>query len=308
VPDSVDVAVPGDPELEPEDELALFTADSTCAGRSVWDADADPTTIVAAGPNRTSGTGDASGYEAGAPIRLEMWDASQGREYEVGTALSYGPCGPDSPLCRNDGRYETGTIHVLDRIGSADRLPVELTRFSALRRDDRVRLVWVTARETDNAGFAVQHRGPSSPHWSDLQFVEADRTSGPSQYQYTTSPLAPGRHTFRLRQVDDDGTTSRSETVEIVQPLPSTVSLTEVRPQPIEHRGTVHLRVRRRQHVTAVLYNVLGQRVRTLLARTVAPNHRHKMHVRAQGLADGYYVLRVRGDTFSATRRVTITR
>jgi hypothetical protein len=238
-----------------------------------------------------------------------VWDASQKREYEVGTALAFVPCEPDAPLCRDDSRYETGTILSLRRLGSSDRLPVELTAFTAVRTGHRVRLKWTTAQETNNAGFEVQHRSANAPQWTVLQFVDAaGSSSGPTDYRYTTSTLGPGRHAFRLRQVDEDGDTSLSEVVTIDRPLQSGFSLSGVRPQPVEHRGTVRLRVRRQQYVTVTLFNVLGQSVQTLLERDLAPTRRHTIPVRARGLPSGSYVLRVRGETFSATRRVTIVR
>ena len=307
VPDTVDVALPDDAALDAEDELALYTADSTCAGRSGWTSAEEPVTITAAGPNSASGLESDSGYEVDAPLRLAVWDASRKREYEVGTALAYVPCGQDAPLCRDDGRYETGTIFTLRRIGAADRLPVELTNFRAVRKRRRARLTWATSRETNNAGFEVQHRRPGTSQWSVLEFVDA-APSAPTRYRYKTSTLEPGRHAFRLRQVDTDGTTALSDTVAVVRPMDSTVALSAVHPHPVQHRGTATLRLQRRQYVTATLFNVLGQPVRRLLEKTLAPTRRHVLPIRARGLPSGSYVLRVRGEHFSATRRVTIVR
>jgi len=308
VPDTVTVALPDGTALEAGDELALYTADSTCAGRSPWTSDEDPVTITATGPNSAAGPESISDYEVGAPLRLVVWDDSRGREYDVGTALGYVPCGPDAPLCRDDGRYETGTLFTVRRIGAADRLPVELTNFVAVRQEDRARLTWTTSRETDNAGFEVQHRPPESPRWTVLQFVEAPSSPPPIRYRYTTSTLRPGRHLFRLRQVDTDGRATLSDTAAIVRAMDVPASLSAVRPHPVQSKSTATLYLRRRQHVTAALFNVLRQSVRRLLEGTLASDRRHLLPIRARGLPSGAYVLRVRGEHFSVTRRIVVVR
>jgi len=309
VPDTVDLALPDGVEIRDGDELALYTTDSTCAGHVVWRADGGAETMVAVGGSSTPRTQDPTGYAADEPLKLEVWDASKGQEYAVGTALAYVPCGSDAPLCRDDGRYENDTIFTLEQIGESDQLPVELTRFTAVRTQGRARLEWVTASETNNAGFEVTHRPASSSQWRVLEFVEAKPSrEGATRYRYTTSRLDPGRHLFRLRQIDIDGSTSLSRVVEIQRSLQKAVSLSGVRPSPVRQRGTLVLRVGRRQHVTATLFDLLGRPVRSVVDATLAAGRRHELTVRARGLPSGQYVLRVRGADFSVTRRVTVIR
>jgi len=307
VPDSVTVQLPDDVPLRAGDEIALFTPDSVCAGRRTWRSGDASFTIVVTGPNSSPTPDGASGYEDGEKLRMEIWDASAATEYEVGTALTYAACGPDAPLCRDDGVYETGTIHTIDQIGG-ETLPVDFAGVRAVRLEERVRLSWTTTREVDNAGFQVQHRGPSASDWSVLDFVAArDTSSGPTRYRYVTARLPPGRHAFRLRQVDRDGTASLSRTVTVRLSLQSPYTLSPVRPNPLRGRGTATLRVRRRQRVQVTLYNVLGQRVSTLLDRTLSPGVRHPIPVRAAPLSSGSYFLRVQGADFETSRRVVVT-
>jgi hypothetical protein len=90
-------------------------------------------------------------------------------------------------------------------------LPVELVRFD-VRPDGKTALLrWETATEINNAGFEIQQSAGSGQQWQVTGFVPAkgDGTS-PATYEFRTGELAPGRYTFRLRQIDVDGQSTLS--------------------------------------------------------------------------------------------------
>ncbi|MFB6230157.1 MAG: lamin tail domain-containing protein [Salinibacter sp.] len=187
-------------------------------------------------------------------------------------------------------------------------IPVELTRLHATVSDETARLAWTTASETNNAGFHVEHRGPGAKDFASTGFVEgAGTTDQPQQYRFRTDPLDPGRHVFRLRQVDLDGTATRSDTVAVRVRL-ATVAEVEVAPNPVRTRATVSLRVRAEQEVEVALYDVLGRRVRTVHEGPLTPGRTHTFRVDAGGLSSGLYLLRADGEQFRRTRRVTVVR
>jgi hypothetical protein len=169
-------------------------------------------------------------------------------------------------------------------------------------------LRWQTASETDNAGFRVQHAAPESD-FRTVTFVEgAGTTQQTRRYQHRIEGLAAGTHRFRLEQVDTDGTTTRSEPVEVAVGLQQPVRLTPPRPHPVRGRSILQFTVRAAQPVTATLYNVLGQPVRTLYDGVPPATQAQTLTLDADGLASGVYVLRVTGRTFTQTRRVTVVR
>src|SRR5690606_28712319 len=96
-------------------------------------------------------------------------------------------------------------------LGPSSTLPGELVSFTATLDGPDGVLAWQTASETNNAGFEVEHtavetrRGASLP-WQRLAFVAGRGTTAePQSYTYRAAGLEPGRHVFRLRQVDYDG-------------------------------------------------------------------------------------------------------
>lgn len=94
-------------------------------------------------------------------------------------------------------------------------LPVELVSFTGAADGTTARLMWTTASETNNAGFALETLRTGA--WTEVAFVSGHGTTSEAHsYTRTVEGLAPGRHAFRLRQVDLDGTATLSASVEVV--------------------------------------------------------------------------------------------
>jgi hypothetical protein len=207
-----------------------------------------------------------------------------------------------------DGRVIMGT-HANGTYSISKPIPVELTGFDATVDGRSVHLTWTTASETNNSGFEVQHRYRGAAFKS-LDFVPGrGTTAGPQTYDYTvTAELSPGPHTFRLKQLDTDGTAQYSESQQVTLSPEGQFALTKAAPNPFHERTTMRLTVRESQPVTAVVYNTLGQRVRTLLDEEVQANRPVDLRLGGQRLASGLYVVQVAGETFKATRKVTVVK
>ena len=190
-------------------------------------------------------------------------------------------------------------------------IPVELVDLAAIRSGDRAELRWTTATETNNAGFAVEHRGANAESFERLGFVDGEGTTDqPQDYRYRTDPLSVGRHTFRLRQVDADGDEHTSRTVTVRVGLDGPYRA-RIRPHPLTDHGTLTLTVGRQQRVEVTLYDVLGRRVGTVIDEDVLlANEPQTVRLRPdqQGLRSGTYFLRITGETFSGTERLVVVR
>jgi hypothetical protein len=161
----------------------------------------------------------------------------------------------------------------------------------------------------------VEHRPPAARAFRDAGSVAAAGTTTEAQaYAFRLDGLAPGTHAFRLRQIDLDGTATRSEAVEAtVRPTAPATLLAW--PNPVTRgAATVTLTLRPDAAdgpapVTVALFDVLGRRVRTLhdgpMAATGEPV---RLRLRAEGLASGVYLLRATGPGFRTVRRLTVVR
>jgi hypothetical protein len=194
------------------------------------------------------------------------------------------------------------------RIDPQGTLPVELSGFDVKANNQRAVLNWTTASETDNAGFEVQQR--IDGQFREIGFVEgAGTTSESTDYRFRTDELEAGEtYAFRLKQVDTDGSTSFSEIVELDIGLEGSHVLKAPYPNPFRDRATVEFAVKEAQDVTVAVYNTLGQRVRTLYQGSPTPDQMQTARFEGQGLSSGLYIVRMQGEDFTATRRVTLVK
>jgi hypothetical protein len=191
--------------------------------------------------------------------------------------------------------------------------PVSFAEFpSATVKEKSVILKWKTASSPEALrGFSIEHRSAEpGKSFSDLGFVERKSTAktGSAPYRYKADSLAVGEHDFRILQVNDDGTTKRLKTLRAQVSLQETFTLSEAHPNPFRHTTKFDLIVQDAQEVTAVLYDVLGRRVRTMHDGPVDANEKITFRVNGRDLSSGLYIVRVRGKNFSTTRRAVVVK
>jgi hypothetical protein len=84
-------------------------------------------------------------------------------------------------------------------------LPVELSYFEALLKNQKAELRWQTLSETQNKGFAIQ-RSKDLKSWEEIAYVEgAGTTHQISNYQWVDDRPMKGQSYYRLQQQDYDG-------------------------------------------------------------------------------------------------------
>jgi hypothetical protein len=188
-------------------------------------------------------------------------------------------------------------------------LPVEIARFQATLTEEGPRLAWTTASEINNAGFRVQRRSEGSSSettWHTIGHVEGQGTAtDPTSYRFTDEnpPYEANRLTYRLKQVDTDGSTSYSKTVAVERGVRE-LKLLETYPNPASQRATLRYAVPERQKVTIYLYDVLGRRVRTVVDRE--KEGRQETNLELSNLSSGVYFLRLSAGNKTRTRKLTV--
>jgi subtilisin family serine protease len=187
--------------------------------------------------------------------------------------------------------------------GVSGQLPVEIAAFSGITRGSDVTLTWSTASEKNNAGFRLQHKPVEASSFSRVAFVEGNGTTNEVRsYRYTLDDLAPGAHTFKLKQVDTDETVHSGPKTTISVSMQEPYSVTPVSPNPVSDRGTFNVTVREEQDVQVSLYNALGQRVAVLHDGPLPAQDRTQFQV-GSTLQSGFYFLRVDGESFSTSQK-----
>jgi len=190
-------------------------------------------------------------------------------------------------------------------------LPVELSAFDAtLDGEDAVRLTWTTAQETGNAGFRVQRNAGEGREgtWTTVGFVEGSGTTTEAKnYRFADEalPYEADRLTYRLKQIDTDGSSSLSKEVTVERSVKE-VELLGTYPNPAQQRATVRYAVPKAQDVKIHLYDILGRRVQTVVDGE--QEGRHKRQLDVSRLASGVYFLRLTSEGETRTQKLTVVR
>lgn len=193
-------------------------------------------------------------------------------------------------------------------------LASQVSSFEAEPQGEAAQLAWTTTGSMGEGAFLVQHRADSTAAWSDLQTVEVaertqvDSTDAPT-YQLETDALAPGTHQFRLQWAAGGETALLADVVEAEITLEDPYRL-RAYPNPAGAQMTVEGAVKERQHVRVQIYDVLGRRVTTVYDGPMAPNEVKRFTVQpgTEGLSSGTYFLRMTGEQFQTTTRISVVR
>ena len=204
----------------------------------------------------------------------------------------------------------TGSTSVGSLQATGQNLPVEFVSFEAMLDGTAATLTWETASETNNAGFEIQRiskNDGASPRWEVLGFVEGHGTTLEAKsYTYRVDYLEAGRHRFRLKQVDYDGTFEYSPEVEVSVGVPGAYHLSSAYPNPFNPETSFSLSVARSQEVDIAVYNMLGQRVAHLYDGFLESETTRAFTFEAGGLPSGLYLIRIVGERFTDTHTVTL--
>lgn len=190
-------------------------------------------------------------------------------------------------------------------------LPVELTSFSASVFVNDVLLNWETATEINNNGFSVERK--SVGEFEAVGFVPGfGTTSEPKTYAFTDLNLQPGTYTYRLKQIDYDGTFEYSDLVEVEVIAPAEYSLEQNYPNPFNPSTAIDFTLALDSKVSLKVFNILGQEVAQLLNSDLAAGS-HNVTFDAAGLNSGIYFYKliatgIDGTEFTDVKKMTLTK
>jgi hypothetical protein len=208
-------------------------------------------------------------------------------------------------------------VRAIDEMGNASpihvtntaELPVELAAFDATLDGRAVTLAWKTLSEENNAGFEVQRR-IGTEDFQRIGYVEGAGTTTQSrsyQFEDAAMPFEVKEVTYRLKQVDYGGAFEYSPEVEVTIDAPDELALHGNYPNPFRERTTIRYELPKAGDVRIDVYNVLGQRVATLVDERKEAG-REEAVFDARRLASGVYFVRLRVADETRVEKITVVR
>ena len=192
---------------------------------------------------------------------------------------------------------------------SNSALPVQVTAFSASVENHSVKLVWTTATEVNSYGFEVEKREMTSVNWMPVGFVSgAGSSSAPHEYSFVETRVSPGRYAYRLRQIDNNGSSGYSGEMEVTTTaLPDQCTLEQNYPNPFNPSTEISYQLPVDGYLKLRIFDVLGNEIAILVDRQESAGM-HRVMWNALGTSSGIYFLRMDSEGFVVTRKMVLMR
>jgi hypothetical protein len=209
-------------------------------------------------------------------------------------------------------------ISVLEFDNEYSVTPVELISFTALQSENNILLEWQTATETNNQGFEVQ-RSFRGSEFEPIAFVNGNGTTTEVHaYSYTDNNLKEGSYSYRLKQVDFDGTFEYSNVVEVNEAAPAVFALDQNYPNPFNPSTKIKFTVptppissplvkgrTKEGFVTLKVFDILGNEVATLVNEEKTPG-KYVVEFNATNLPSGIYFYKLQAGSFIETKKMIL--
>jgi len=200
----------------------------------------------------------------------------------------------------------TGTTNGGVWVFTDPQIPVELSGFTAVAIDGTVKLNWTTATELNNSGFEILRCTENDNEWSTIGFVPGfGSTTETHKYSFTDNDVATGKYSYRLKQLDFDGSFTFSEIVEAdVYPIYD-FTLEQNYPNPFNPSTKIKYQIQVGGFVSLKVYDVLGKEVATLVNGEKSAGS-YEIEFDASKLSSGVYFYNLRSGDFTQTNKMVL--
>lgn len=190
-------------------------------------------------------------------------------------------------------------------------IPVELLNVNVQNFFNSNIVSWSTATETNNKGFEIQ-RSQSGYAWERIGFVAGHGTTTEiKNYSYEDKNLSAGKYSYRLKQIDFDGSFDYSKVVEVEVGAPTKNELSQNYPNPFNPTTRIQYQVSSGANVSLKVFDILGNEVTTLVNEyKPAGNYEVEFQssVGSLQLASGIYFYQLKAGNYVEMKKMMLLR
>lgn len=190
----------------------------------------------------------------------------------------------------------------LSNYATSVTLPVELASFTGKLVNGNVLLSWSTASEKNNYGFEVEKNLGNG--WNKVGFVAGNGTTTEAKsYSFSDSKVSE-KATYRLKQLDLDGTTSYSASIEVFSGIAESFELQGNYPNPFNPSTMIRFTLPVSGNVELAVFNTIGQLISSSTIN--GTSGLNTFTFKADGLASGIYLYQLTFNGKSVTKTMSI--
>jgi hypothetical protein len=184
-------------------------------------------------------------------------------------------------------------------------IPVELVSFTASVINKKVTLNWKTATEVNNLGFEIE-RGTPETALTKISFVDgAGNSLSDKEYSFVDELNRSDRYSYRLKQINFDGSFAYSNTVEVnFEFIPTDYSLSQNYPNPFNPSTTIQYALPNVTFVRITIYDILGKEIKLLVNEEQNPGE-YKIVYDAKELSGGVYYCKINAESLNGGQNFT---
>jgi len=253
--------------------------------------------------------GIAWGGETGnASLYLTGWGYTEIDSVKAGQSAYFGEGDPSLITIATNWTIQNSSLATPGTLngGNNNALPVELVSFSAVPKENEVILNWRTATEVNNYGFEIE-RKVNSQNWHSLGFVEGHGNSNsPKEYSFSDNDVdIAGVYTYRLKQIDNDGSYEYSKTIEVNLSTPNKIELKQNYPNPFNPSTAINFTLPDNEFVSLKVFNMLGKEVETIYEGILEAGV-YTYNFNAEGLPSGIYVYKLSTKNYVQAKKMLL--
>ncbi len=188
-------------------------------------------------------------------------------------------------------------------------VPVELASYSVTAVKNNVNIEWSTATETNASHFIIE-RKLSDSEWMEAASIKAAGTSTTiKSYSFSDRNVATGKYSYRLKQVDYDGTSETFSAIEVEVGIPTAFDMSQNYPNPFNPSTKIEFSIPVPANVTLDIFDISGQKVATVISGQMNAGY-HFVNVDAAkyGMSSGTYVYRLSADKFTSIKKMILVK